>query len=88
MVDQLEIGAVPAARQGHAQRVEHEIGAHVLSELPSDDAAAEGVDDEAEEHQPFPAAQVGEVRDPQLIGALGAEVALHEIGRTVGRRLR
>jgi hypothetical protein len=54
-------------------------------QLPAHDAAREDVDDEAEEHRALPAAQVGEVRDPQPIGPLGAEGALNEIGRTVGR---
>ena len=57
-----------AAGQRHPQRVEDEIGAHVAGELPAHDAAREDVDDEAEEHHALPAAQVGEVRDPQLIG--------------------
>jgi hypothetical protein len=81
VVDELDVGPGLAAGQGHAQRVEHEVGAHVCGELPAHDAAAVGVDDEAEEHQALPAAQVGEVRQPQLIGSAGAEVAVDQIGR-------
>jgi hypothetical protein len=53
----------------------------VPGELPANDPAAVDVDHEREEHQALPAAQVGEVRDPQLIGPLGGELALHEMGR-------
>jgi hypothetical protein len=83
-MDELDVGADGAAGERHPQRIEDEIGAHVAGELPADDAPGEDIDDEAEEHHALPAAQVGEVRDPQPIGPLGAEVALHEIGRTVG----
>jgi hypothetical protein len=53
----------------HPQRVEDEIGTHVVGELPADDHAAIDVDHEGEEDAPFPAAQVGEVRHPQLVRA-------------------
>lgn len=53
--------------QSHPESVEDEIGAHVVRELPADDHAAVGVDHEADEHQPIPAAQVREVREPLLI---------------------
>ena len=84
-MDEVDVGAGGAAGERHAQRVEDEIGAHVAGELPAHDAAREDVEDEAEEHHALPAAQIGEVRDPQLIGQLGVEVAPDEIGRTVGR---
>ena len=62
-------GAVIAAGERHPQRVENEIGAHVGGELPAHDAAAVDVEDEAEEHHAFPAAQIGAVRDPEAIRA-------------------
>ena len=37
------------------------------------------VDDEGEEHDALPAAQVGEVGDPELVRAVGGEVALDEV---------
>ena len=90
MVHELYIGAVPAAGQRHPQRVEHEIGAHVTGELPADDPAAEDVDHEREEHQPLPAAQVAEVRDPQTIRGRRAEVTPDQVRpprrRSVGDR--
>ena len=48
-------------------------------ELPADDPAAVGVQDEREEHHALPAAQVGEIADPEPIRTVGGEVALHEI---------
>ena len=56
-------------------------------ELPADDAARVGVDDEREEHQALPAAQVGQVGDPQPIGRLDREVALDEVGAAVRARV-
>jgi hypothetical protein len=64
VVDELDVGAGAATAEGHAQGVEDEVGAHVAGQLPADDPPGVDVDDEAEEHQAFPTAQVGEVRDP------------------------
>ena len=44
VVHELEIGAVVPAGQCHAQRVEHEVGAHRGGELPADQAAGERVE--------------------------------------------
>jgi hypothetical protein len=77
-------GTRRALAERHPQRVEHERGAHVRRQLPTDDAAAAGVDDEREEHQALPAAQVGQVGDPQPIGRLDGEMALDQIGPPMG----
>src|SRR5271165_581749 len=73
--------------QSHPQRVEHERGAHVARELPADDPPAVGIDHEAEEHEALPAAQVGEVREPQLIRPGGLEVTLNQIRAAQSRRV-
>ena len=78
-----EVGAVLAGTERHPQRVEDQVGAHVAGELPTDDAAGERVQHEAEEHGPFPAAQIREVRDPQRIRLLSGEHAVHEIWPTL-----
>src|SRR6266545_5813595 len=70
-----------AERDGHLKRVLDELGAHVRRELPADDHPRAAVDDEAEEHDALPAADVGEVRAPLLIRPVGAEVALQQIRR-------
>jgi hypothetical protein len=51
----------------------------VRRELPADDHPAVGVDHEAEEHQPLPAPQIREVREPHLIRPRGLDVALHPV---------
>jgi hypothetical protein len=83
-----QVSAGLAARQGHPQGVEGKVGAHVVGELPADDAAAVGVDDEAEEHDAFPAAQIREVGQPQRVGPDRGEVALDEIGAARRPRIR
>ncbi len=55
-----------ALSQCHPQRVQDEIRAHVGGELPADDPAAEGVDNEREEDDPLPAAQIGQIGQPEL----------------------
>jgi hypothetical protein len=69
---------------GHPQRVADQRGAHVRGELPADDAAAVDVDDEREEQQAFPAAQIREVRHVEPIRAGGGEVALDPVGPARG----
>ena len=85
---QLDVGAGLALGEGHPQSVEDEVGAHVWGKLPADDLAAEGVDHEGEEQVALPAAQVAEVSDPEAIRALGAEVALDQVGPAVRQGVR
>ena len=56
VMDKLDVGAGPTARERHPQRIEHEIGAHVTRELRADHAAAVDVDYEREEQQTLPTA--------------------------------
>jgi hypothetical protein len=79
-MDELDVGARPALGERHFERVENERGAHVAGELPADDPAVVDVDDEGEEHDPFPAAAIGEVRDPELVRAARAELPVNQIG--------
>ena len=46
VIDEFDGGARVAANQRHSQRVQDEVGAHVLREPPADNSAAEGVDDD------------------------------------------
>ena len=85
VMNELDVGAGPALGECHPQRVEHEVGAHVLGELPADDPAAVDVDHEGEEDDALPAAQVGEIHAPELVGPGGHELALDEIGRPLSR---
>ena len=70
----LDIGARAAEVERHPQCVKDEGGAHVAGELPADDHPAVDVDHEREEDAALPAAQVGEVRTPELIRAVRCEV--------------
>ena len=88
VMDELDVGAGPALMQRHPERIEHEVGAHVAGELPADHAAREGVEDEREEHDTFPAAQVGQVRHPQLIRPVGCEVAFDQVRLPQRRGIR
>jgi hypothetical protein len=80
-MDQLDVGAGTAEVERHPQRVEDEVGAHVVGELPTDDHPAVDVDHEGEVDAALPAAQIGEVGAPELVRLLGGEVALHQIPR-------
>jgi hypothetical protein len=66
--------------QSHPESIEHQVGAHVVGELPADDPAAVGVDHEAEEHQALPASEIREVREPLLIRPGRGEIALDASG--------
>ena len=87
-MDERDVGAGPAVAERHLERVEDQCGAHVGRQLPAHHLAAVGVEHEAEEHQPLPAAQVGQVGDPQLVRPADREVALHQVGPAVGQRVR
>src|SRR5207245_1861700 len=87
VMDQLDIGAGAALAERHLESVEDEIGAHVRGELPADDLAAVRVDHEREEDEPFPAAQVGQIGDPELVRLGRREVALDEIGPPASGRI-
>ena len=54
-------------------------GAHVGGKLPAHDAPAPDVDHEAQEDEALPAAQVGEIRDPELVRPGCLEAPLDEI---------
>ena len=61
------------------ERVDDEGRGHGARRLPADEAPGVDVDDESDVDDPRPGRAVGEVRDPQLIGPGGGEVALHQI---------
>ena len=63
------------------------VGAHVRSDPPADDHAAERVDDETHVGDPGPRRHVGQVGDPQLVRALRGEVAADQV-RVAAARCR
>lgn len=86
-MDELDVGAEAAGSERHPQGVEDEVRPHVSGELPADDPAAPRVDDEGEETHPLPGAQVGEIGDPETVGARRGEVALDQIGAPPSARI-
>ena len=70
----------PAPRHGHAEGVVDEVGAQVVAHRPADAVAAAGVDHRRQVEPALPGGHVGDVGEPELVGSLGREVALHEVG--------
>jgi len=88
VVHELDVGAWVASGERHPQRVQDQVGAHVAGELPAHDHPAVGVNHEREEHDTFPAAQIGEVRQPQTVWPVRREVAVDEVRVALGLRVR
>lgn len=67
------------------QRVEHEVRPHRTADPPADDVAREHVHDEGDIDEALPGRDIGEVRHPQRVRPLGAELPVHPVQRA--RRL-
>ena len=63
----------------HLQGVQDQVGGHLGACPPPDDAAGEHVEDERHEDGPGEGRDVGEVRDPQLVGCGRGEVPLDPV---------
>jgi hypothetical protein len=87
MRDELDIGTGAALVNRDPQGVQDKLGAHVDGELPADDPARVGVQDEREEHHALPAAQVGQIAHPEPIRATRGEVALDQIRAALSERI-
>ena len=74
VVHQPGLGA--AAMDRHLQRVDDELGAHVLGQLPADDQPGAQVLHGDQVAAALPGLQVGQVRAPQHVGRVGPEAAL------------
>ena len=79
-------GGWPAAPAGHLQGVDDQLGAHVVGNRPADHGAAEDVEHRGAVDLALAGGVLGDVGDPQPVGALGDEAALHQI--LVHRRRR
>ena len=73
-----DVGAAPVVDR-LLKGIEHEVGRQRRRHPPPDDAPREDVDDERHVDEPAPRGHVGEVRDPELIGARRRELTLHQI---------
>jgi hypothetical protein len=76
-----EPGGGLALPDGHLERFDDELGAHVLGHRPADATARVAVDDDREVELALPSGDLGEVRRPQPILGRGREVATDEVGR-------
>ena len=65
----------------HLQRVDHDVGVHRRRHRPADDLAREQIHRDREVEPALVGRDVGHVRDPDLVGCVGPEVAIHAIGR-------
>ena len=73
---------------GLLKRIEDEVGAERIRHTPADNASREHVDDEGDVDEASPRRDVGEVRDPQLIGPGRHEVTVDEVNRTIRTAVR
>jgi hypothetical protein len=86
VVDEPVQGGV-AAPDGHLQCVQGQVGAQVAGQPPADQQAGVAVDDEGGVAEARPGADVGQVGDPQLVGAGGGELPVDQVGRPLGLRI-
>ena len=64
----------PLALDGHAQRVQRNLGVQGLAHGPTDDLARVHVQDRGQVQPAFAGGDVGEVSEPDLVGRRGGEV--------------
>lgn len=74
--------------QGLLQRIQYEAGVHVGTDAPADDPAGEDIDHGGNVQPALPGGDVGEIRDPELVGALGLEFPIGAIQRARNRGVR
>ena len=60
--------------------IDAELTSHVAGARPADDSATEQVDDHGQEEPALAGADLRDVRDPSVIGHLGFEISLYEVG--------
>jgi hypothetical protein len=78
-MDHVGGGTPPPHR--HVQRLEHELGSEMVGHRPAHDPPAERVEHHRQEQKTRPGRDVGDIGDPQTVGGIGHELALHQIGR-------
>ena len=77
MVDQSRIGF--PSEDGHADRVQYQLGAQVVGPGPPDDLAGTGIDHHGEVQDSLPGPQIRDVSDPLLVRRPGDELSLNEV---------
>jgi len=71
----------PPLRDGHLERIQHQLGAQMVGHRPADDPTAEGIQHNREGEEARERGNVRDVRHPQLVRCLGREVAVDKIRR-------
>jgi len=66
---------------GHVEGVQDQLGAQVVGHRPAHHSPGEGVQDHRQIQPPFAGALLGDVGDPEPVGAGRLEVTLDEIRR-------
>src|SRR5690349_6461948 len=69
----------PTVREGHLERVNDELGAHVIGHAPTDDPTAVDVLNGREIEPALPALQIRDVGDPEPVGPAGGEGAIDQV---------
>lgn len=81
MVDQaLLAGGLPGVER-LLQRIKHEVRGHAPADAPADDTAGEHIHDEGDIQPALPSRDIGEIRHPKLIGAIGLELPIDQVQR-------
>ena len=86
VVDQGVARVHHARVQGLFERVERQVGAKRVRHPPAHDAPRVGVDDERDVDEPRPGRDVGQVREPQRVGARSLEHPVDPVRRAPLRR--
>ena len=74
----------PAPLQRHVESIEHHLGVQRGRKRPADNTTRIDVNDDRQIKEAGPRRKVRYVGNPQLIGLVGGEVAIHQIGRRPG----
>lgn len=78
-------GRRPAPPPSHVQSVEDQLGAQVIGDRPSDDAAGEDVQDDRAVDPALSGAVLGDVGDPEPVRAVGGEPPVDQVRRRLCR---
>ena len=77
------LAVAAAVPDGHLQRVQRQVAAQRVGDLPAHHHAAEHVDDERRVHPPNVGLHIGEVRYPQTVGRRRLEPSVDKVRGSV-----
>ncbi len=78
MMDQARPRA--ASLECHGEGGNGEFGAQMLAHRPADDLASEQAEDHRQVEPTFAGRDVGDIRQPDLIGPVGYEIPIQQVG--------